>query len=125
MTAALIGLAAMMVLAFLRIPIAFSMGVVGIVGYAWMRDWNWAAAFATAQTKVYETGLNYTMSVIPLFILLGSFITKAGLSQELFRAANAFFGHRRGGLAMATVVACAGFGSISGSSVATAATMAR
>ncbi len=125
MTEALIGLGAMMVLAFLRIPIAFSMGVVGIVGYAWMRDWNWAAAFATAQTKVYETGLNYTMSVIPLFILLGSFITKAGLSQELFRAANAFFGHRRGGLAMATVVACAGFGSISGSSVATAATMAK
>ena len=125
MTEALIGLALMMGLAFLRLPIALSMGVVGVVGYAFMRDWNWTVAFAMAQTKIYETGRNYTLSVIPLFILLGSFITRAGLSQELFRAAHAFIGHLRGGLAMASVVACAGFGSICGSSVATAATMAK
>ncbi len=125
MTEALIGLAVMMGLAFLRLPIALSMGLVGVVGYAWMRDWNWTVAFAMAQTKIYETGRNYTLSVIPLFILLGSFITRAGLSQELFRAAHAFIGHLRGGLAMASVVACAGFGSICGSSVATAATMAK
>ncbi len=125
MTEALIGLAVMMVLAFLRLPIALSMGVVGVVGYAFLRDWNWNVAFAMAQTKIYETGRNYTLSVIPLFILLGSFITRAGLSQELFRAAHAFIGHLRGGLAMASVVACAGFGSICGSSVATAATMAK
>ncbi len=125
MTEALVGLLAMMVLAFLRIPMALAMGIVGIVGYAYMRDWNWAVAFANAQTKVYETGRNYTLSVVPLFILMGSFVTRAGMSQELFRAAYAFIGHLKGGLAMATVMACAGFGAICGSSIATAATMAK
>src|SRR5437870_6980467 len=115
----------MMVLAFLRIPIALAMGIVGIVGYAYMRDWNWAVAFATAQTKIYETGRNYTLSVVPLFILMGSFVTRAGMSQELFRMAYAFIGHLRGGLAMATVVASAGFGGICGSSIATAATFGK
>src|SRR5438094_589348 len=122
---ALTGLLAMMVLAFLRIPIAISMGIVGIVGYAYMRDWNWAVAFATAQTKIYETGRNYTLSVIPLFILMGNLVTRAGMSQELFRTAYAFIGHLRGGLAMATILGCAGFGAICGSSIATAATFAK
>jgi len=121
----LIGLAAMMALAFLRVPISYAMGIVGIVGYAYMRDWNWWVAFATAQTKVYETGRNYTLSVVPLFILMGNLVTRAGMSQELFRAAYAFIGHLRGGLAMATVWASAGFGGICGSSIATAATMAK
>ena len=125
MTESLIGLVCMMVLAFLRLPIAFAMAVVGIVGYAYMRDWSWAAAFATVQTKVYETGRNYTLSVIPLFILMGNFVTRAGMSKELFRAAYTFVGHLRGGLAMATVMACAGFGAICGSSIATAATMTK
>ncbi|MEX2221659.1 MAG: TRAP transporter large permease [Candidatus Rokuibacteriota bacterium] len=121
----LVGLALMMALAFLRIPIAYAMGIVGIIGYAYMRDWNWWVAFATAQTKVYETGRNYTLSVVPLFILMGNFVTRAGMSQELFRAAYAFIGHLRGGLAMATVWASAGFGGICGSSIATTATMAK
>jgi TRAP-type C4-dicarboxylate transport system permease large subunit len=125
MTESLVGLLLMMVLAFLRLPIALSMGVVGIVGYAYMRDWNWTAAFATAQTKIYETGRNYTLSVIPLFILMGNFVTRAGMSRELFRTAYAFIGHLRGGLAMATIVGCAGFGAICGSSIATAATFAK
>jgi C4-dicarboxylate transporter DctM subunit len=125
MTESLIALFAMMLLAFLRIPIAISMGIVGIVGYAYMRDWSWGAAFATAQTKVYETGRNYTLSVVPLFILMGNFVTRAGMSQELFRCAYAFIGHLRGGLAMATIVACGGFGAICGSSIATAATFAK
>jgi len=125
MTEALIGLAAMMLLAFLRIPIAFAMAVVGVVGYAYMRDWSWGGALAMAQTKVYETGRNYTLSVVPLFILMGNFVTRAGMSQELFRAAYAFIGHLRGGLAMATIVGCAGFGAICGSSIATAATFAK
>ena len=125
MAEALTGLLAMMVLAFLRIPIALAMGIVGIVGYAYMRDWNWAVAFATAQTKIYETGRNYTLSVVPLFILMGNFVTRAGMSQELFRTANAFIGHFRGGLAMATIAGCAGFGAICGSSIATAATFAK
>jgi tripartite ATP-independent transporter DctM subunit len=125
MTEGLLGLFAMLVLSFVRIPIALAMAVVGIVGYAYMRDWNWAVAFAVAQTKIYETGRNYTLSVVPLFILMGSFTTRAGMSQELFRAAYAFIGHLRGGLAMATILACAGFGAICGSSIATAATMSK
>jgi len=124
-TESLIGLGCMMVLAFLRLPIALSMGVVGIVGYAYMRDWNWAVAFATAQTKIYETGRNYALTVVPLFILMGNFVTRAGMSQELYRTAYAFIGHLRGGLAMATIVGCAGFGAICGSSIATAATFAK
>src|SRR5437667_11956048 len=115
----------MMVLAFLRVPTSDAMGIVGIVGYAYMRDWNWWVAFATAQTKIYETGRNYTLSVVPLFILMGNFVTRAGMSEELFRAAYAFIGHLRGGLAMATILGCAGFGAICGSSIATAATFAK
>ena len=125
MTETLVGLLLMMVLAFLRLPIALSMGLVGIVGYAYMRDWSWSAALAAAQTKIYETGRNYTLSVVPLFILMGNFVTRAGMSQELFRTAYAFIGHLRGGLAMATIVGCAGFGAICGSSIATAATFAK
>ena len=125
MTEALVGLLAMLLLAFVRIPIALAMGIVGIVGYAYMRDWSWGAAFATAQTKIYETGRNYTLSVIPLFILMGNLVTRAGMSQDLFRAAYAFIGHFKGGLAMATIVACGGFGAICGSSIATAATFAK
>ena len=101
------------------------MGVVGFLGVAYLRDWNFAPAFAMVETKIYETGRNYTLSVVPLFILMGNFVTRAGMSQELFRAAYTFIGHLRGGLAMATVCACAGFGAICGSSIATAATMAK
>src|SRR5690348_12101671 len=125
MTEALVGLLAMMVIAFLRVPIALAMGLVGVVGYVYMRDWSWGGALAMAQTQVYETGRNYTLSVVPLFILMGNFVTRAGMSQELFRCAYAFIGHLRGGLAMATVVGCAGFGAICGSSIATAATFAK
>src|SRR4051794_9265433 len=125
MTEGLIGLGLMMVLALLRIPIAISMGLVGFVGVAYLRDWSFAPALAMVETKVYETGRNYTLSVVPLFILMGNLVTRAGMSQELFRAAYTFIGHLRGGLAMATVCACAGFGAICGSSIATAATMAK
>ncbi len=121
----IVGLTLMMVLCCLRIPISFAMAIVGIVGYAYMRDWNWTVAFAMTQTKLYETGRNYTLSVVPLFILMGNFVTRAGMSQELFRAAYAFIGHLRGGLAMATIWASAGFGGICGSSIATAATFAK
>src|SRR5689334_22091380 len=125
MTEALIGLGCMLVLAFLRLPIALSMAVVGFVGYAYMRDWNFAPALAMVQTQIYETGRNYTLSVVPLFILMGNLVTRAGMSQELYRTAYAFIGHLRGGLAMATIVGCAGFGAICGSSIATAATFAK
>ena len=78
MTEALIGLGLMMVLALLRIPIAIAMGVVGFLGVAYLRDWNFAPALAMVETKVYETGRNYTLSVVPLFILMGNLVTRAG-----------------------------------------------
>jgi C4-dicarboxylate transporter, DctM subunit len=123
MTEALIGLAAMLALSFLRVPIAISMGLVGFIGLWWMRGLG--PSMASATTVVYESGFNYTLSVVPLFILMGNFVTRAGMSKELYRAAYDFVGHLRGGLAMATVLACAGFGAICGSSIATAATMTK
>jgi C4-dicarboxylate transporter, DctM subunit len=123
MTEALIGFAAVFVLALLRVPLAFAMGLVGFVGLGLVR--GWPPTMANAAQVVYDTGFAYTLSVVPLFILMGNFVAKAGLAQELFRAAYAFIGHVRGGLAHATVLACAGFGAICGSSIATAATMAK
>ena len=121
MTEALLGFAAIFAMALLRIPLAFAMGIVGVVGMGLMR--GWLPAFASAAQVVQETGFAYTLSVIPLFILMGNFVARAGLAHELFAAAYAFIGHLRGGLAHATVLACAGFGAICGSSIATAATM--
>jgi tripartite ATP-independent transporter DctM subunit len=123
MTEALTGLVVMVLLSFLRVPIAFSMGIVGFAGLWWMRGLG--PSMASATTVVYETGFQYTLSVVPLFILMGNFVTRAGMSRELYRAAYTFVGHFKGGLAMATVIACAGFGAICGSSIATAATMTR
>jgi len=122
-TEALLGFGAVFVLALLRVPLAFAMGLVGFVGLGLMRGWT--ATSASAAQVVYETGFAYTLSVVPLFILMGNFVARAGLAQELFRAAYAFVGHVRGGLAHATVLACAGFGAICGSSIATAATMSK
>ncbi|MEJ7930071.1 TRAP transporter large permease [Ramlibacter sp. AN1015] len=123
MTEALVGFAAMLALIFLRVPIAFAMALVGLLGLAWMRDFS--AAFAMVGAVVRESGFQYLLSVVPLFILMGNFITQARLSRELYAAAYAFLGHRRGGLAMSTVVACGGFGAVCGSSLATAATMSK
>jgi len=123
LTEALIGFIAIFGLALLRMPLAFSMGLVGIVGIGLTRGWMPALA-STAQV-VQETGFAYTLSVIPLFILMGNFVARAGLAHELFHAAYTFIGHRRGGLAHATIAACAGFGAICGSSIATAATMSK
>jgi C4-dicarboxylate transporter DctM subunit len=123
MTEALTALVAMLALSFVRVPIAFSMGIVGFLGLWYMRGLG--PSMASATTVVYETGFQYTLSVVPLFILMGNFVTRAGMSRELYRAAYTFVGHFKGGLAMATVIACAGFGAICGSSIATAATMTR
>jgi len=120
---ALLGFGAIFFLALLRMPLAFAMGLVGFGGIALTRGLHPALA-STAQV-VYETGFAYTLSVIPLFILMGNFVARAGLAHELFQAAYAFIGHLRGGLAHATVAACAGFGAICGSSIATAATMSK
>jgi C4-dicarboxylate transporter DctM subunit len=122
-TAALLGFAAIFVLALMRVPLAFAMGIVGFCGIGLTRGWD--PAMASSAQVVYETGFAYTLSVIPLFILMGNFVARAGLAHELFQAAYAFIGHLRGGLAHATVAACAGFGAICGSSIATAATMSK
>ncbi len=123
MTAALVGFAFIFVFALMRVPLAFAMGLVGVCGIGLTLGWPQALA-STAQV-VQETGFAYTLSVIPLFILMGNFVARAGLAHELFQAAYAFVGHVRGGLAHATVAACAGFGAICGSSIATAATMSK
>ena len=123
MTEGLAGLAAFLALALLRVPMAFAMGIVGFFGFAYKV--NFAAASAMIAQTTYETGLAYTLSVIPLFILMGNFVVRARMSEELYHAAYAFLGHRRGGLAMSTIVASAAFGSICGSSIATAATFAK
>lgn len=123
MTEAVLGFLAVFVLAFLRIPLAVAMSIAGIVGLGLMRGWQ--PAFASTSQVIFETGFHYTLSVIPLFVLMGNFVARAGMARELFNAANAFVGHRRGGLAMASIIASGGFGSICGSSIATAATMSR
>jgi tripartite ATP-independent transporter DctM subunit len=123
MNEALLGFAAVFALALLRVPLAFAMGLVGVAGLGLLR--GWPPTFASAAQVVYDTGFAYTLSVVPLFILMGNFVARAGLANELFAAAHAFVGHRRGGLAHATVIACAGFGAICGSSIATAATMSK
>jgi C4-dicarboxylate transporter DctM subunit len=123
MTEALIGLGAFLVLAFLRVPMAFAMGLVGFAGTAWKLNYNAAAQMVA--TITYETGLAYSLSVIPLFILMGNFVVRARMSHELFHAAYTGIGHWRGGLAMSTIVASGGFGAICGSSIATAATFSK
>ena len=122
MTEGLLGFLAMFVLMALRVPIAVAMGLVGFVGFALMR--SWPAAMSSAAGEFTDIGA-YTLSVVPLFVLMGNFVTRAGMSRDLYQAAYAFIGHRRGGLALSTIVACAGFGAICGSSLATTATMAR
>ncbi|RYF36734.1 MAG: TRAP transporter large permease subunit, partial [Comamonadaceae bacterium] len=97
MTAALLGFAAIFALAILRVPLAFAMGVVGFAGIGLTLGWQ--PAMASASQVVYDTGFAYTLSVIPLFILMGNFVARAGLAHELFAAAYAFIGHVRGGLA--------------------------
>ena len=118
----LLGFGAMFVLMLLRVPIAVSMGLVGLVGMGLMR--SWPAAMSSAAGEFIDIS-SYTLSVVPLFVLMGSFVTRAGMSRDLYQAAYALIGHRRGGLALSTIAACAGFGAICGSSIATTATMAR
>lgn len=123
MTEAFLGFLAVFVMAFMRVPLAVAMTIAGFSGLLLMR--GWVPAMASTSQVIFETGFHYVLSVIPLFVLMGNFVAKAGLARELFTAANAFVGHKRGGLAMASIIASGGFGSICGSSIATAATMSR
>ena len=112
----------LMVLIVLRTPIAVAMIVSGLAGTTAISGWS--TALATLRQGPFERATSYTLVVIPLFVLMGYLASQSGLSASLFRAANVWLGHLRGGLAMATVVGCAGFGAICGSSLATSATMA-
>ena len=117
---AVIGFVALFTLMLLRVPVGMAMGLVGVCGYSYMAG-SGPALKLIGQTSM-RTVTDYTFGVIPMFMLMGAFVSVSGVSRELFRAANAFIGHLRGGLGMATVIACGGFAAICGSSVATAAT---
>lgn len=125
MTIALIGFAGLLVLCFLGFPLGFSTLLAGLAGFAYMRGWDWHAALTMMAQQIVDTGANYGLSVIPLFLLMGVFIHRANISEDLFEASNALVGRYRGGLAQSTVLACAGFAAVSGSSLATAATMTK
>ncbi|HEY6354639.1 MAG TPA: TRAP transporter large permease subunit, partial [Burkholderiaceae bacterium] len=114
------GFLILFVLMLLRVPVGMAMGLVGISGYALIAGGG-PALKLIGQTSM-RTVTDYTFGVIPMFMLMGAFVSVSGVSRELFRAANACVGHLRGGLGMATVLACGGFAAICGSSVATAAT---
>ncbi|RED45763.1 TRAP transporter large permease [Aestuariispira insulae] len=119
----LVAFACLFGLIAIRVPIAIAMGMVGLVG-GWVLNGPDSIAFIMGSVP-FESIFPYSLSVIPLFILMGVFSAHAGLSRSLYDAVHAFIGHFRGGLAMATVGACAAFGAICGSSLATAATMCR
>ena len=119
---ALIGFVALFALMLVRVPVGMAMGLVGVSGFAYLV--NGDAALKIIGHTSMRTVTDYTFGIIPMFLLMGAFVSNSGMSRELFRAANSFVGHFRGGLGIATIAACAGFAAISGSSVATAATFA-
>lgn len=123
MSASLWGFAALFVLMLARIPIAYSMLIVGYFGIA--LQIGWGPAMASVGQTMFDTGFAYTLSVLPLFVLMGNFLTVGGLSTQLYRAGNVLLGHHRGGLAMGTIAASGAFASVCGSSLATTATMAK
>ena len=123
MIASLAGFASLFALCFVGVPLAIAMFVVGSIGFMLYRGSE--AAMAVAAQQLVDAFTNHGLSVIPLFILMGTFIHRSGLADELFAAARAWLGHLRGGMAHATIGASGGFSAVCGSSIATAATMAR
>jgi tripartite ATP-independent transporter DctM subunit len=121
--AGLVGFAGLFVLLAVRMPIGIAMMLVGFVGIAVLN--NTDAALHTLGSFPYAYSSVYELSVIPLFVLMGNFAAASGMGRDLYAAAYAWVGHRRGGLASATILACAGFAALSGSSVASAVTMGR
>ncbi len=117
-----IGFAAMLGMIALRVPIGAAMAITGFVGI-WVVRGTPAPALAQLKGLTWDTFSSYSLSIVPLFLLMGQFASKSGMSERLFRAAAVWLGHKRGGIAMAAVGACAGFGAVSGSSLATASTM--
>lgn len=120
----LLSFPALLILIFLRVPIGLAMFLTGLVGLVVVTgDTN--LPFARLKAETYTTFSSYSLSIVPMFLLMGHFATLGGMSQSLFKAAESWLGHRKGGVAMAAVGSCAGFGAICGSSLATAATMGR
>lgn len=119
----ILGFGAVLALMLLRVPVAVAMGLVGAAGFLLLQGWD-GLAYVMGSSP-FESVFPYSLSVVPLFVMMGVFATYAGLSRQLYDAAYAFLGHFRGGLALATIGACAAFGSICGSAIATAATMCR
>ncbi len=117
---AIIGFLVLFALMLLRVPVGMAMGLVGVTGFGYIVGGG-PTLKMIGQTSM-RTVTDYTFGVIPMFLLMGAFVTVSGMSRELFRAANTWLGHLRGGLGFATILACGGFAAISGSSVATAAT---
>jgi C4-dicarboxylate transporter, DctM subunit len=117
---AVIGFLVLFALMLLRVPVGMAMGLVGVTGFGYIVGGG-PTLKMIGQTSM-RTVTDYTFGVIPMFLLMGAFVTVSGMSRELFRAANTWLGHLRGGLGFATILACGGFAAISGSSVATAAT---
>ncbi len=115
---------ALMALIFLRVPIGLAMFLVGLVGLVIITDGT-LVALSRLKHETFTTFSSYSLSIVPMFLLMGHFATLGGMSTALFKAAEGFLGHRKGGVAMAAIGACAGFGAICGSSLATAATMGR
>jgi len=115
---------ALLVLIFVRVPIGLAMFLVGLFGLYFVTG-GFNLPLARLKSETFTTFSSYSLSIVPMFLLMGHFATLGGMSTALFKAAEGFLGHRRGGVAMASIGACAGFGSICGSSLATAATMGR
>jgi tripartite ATP-independent transporter DctM subunit len=122
-TLALTGFTVLILLCFFGFRVGFATLFVGLVGFAYLRGWG--PAFSLVGQQIMDDAMNYNLSVIPLFILMGTFIYRADISRDLYDAAYSGFGRFRGGLALSTVVACAGFSAVCGSSLATAATMTK
>jgi tripartite ATP-independent transporter DctM subunit len=120
---AIIGFAVLFGLMLLRVPVGMAMGLVGVSGFGYLV--GGAPALKMVGQTSMRTVTDFNFAVVPMFLLMGSFATTSGMSRELFRAGNAFLGHLRGGLGIATIAACGGFAAICGSSVATAATFSR
>ncbi|MEZ5535381.1 MAG: TRAP transporter large permease [Thiolinea sp.] len=123
MTIGLLAIFAVLLLSFLRVPLAFSLLTVSLAAIALLMGTD--VALTLLPMTISEAVLSYELAVVPMFILMGNVISRTGISKELFNSANAFFGHIRGGLALSTMVACAGFSAVCGSSYATAATMSK
>ncbi|AYR21001.1 MULTISPECIES: TRAP transporter large permease [Alcaligenes] len=123
MLISIIGLLVLLASLFMGLPIAWGMLLVGTVGFAQFTGME-AALIMAAQTS-FDTAMSYSFTVLPLFILMGNLVNASGLSKDLYKAAHAFIGHLRGGLAMATIVACGAFSALCGSSMATTAAMGR